>query len=83
MLPNHEAASIWAQIPGGERILPPQTALGAKTGVPKYYLPDTNSGSAATAPAPRVAVLSGAGRALIYISSSSGYTLSRIPRVLV
>ena len=34
--PNREAASIWAQIPGGERILPTQNAVGAEIGGPRY-----------------------------------------------
>jgi hypothetical protein len=40
--PNREAAGIWAQIPGGERILPTQNAVGAETGGPRYQLLNTN-----------------------------------------
>ena len=40
--PNREATSIWAQIPGGERILPTQNAVGAETRGLKYQFPNTN-----------------------------------------
>jgi hypothetical protein len=33
---NREATSIWAQIPGSERILPTQNAVGAETRGLKY-----------------------------------------------